>query len=314
MAAADPSTVALLGLGEAGTALARGLAGESGWRDGAAGRRLIAIDPAAGDSARGAAMTARAAELDIALDDAYGPSLAEAELVFSAVTGDAAGAAADAAARCMAPGALYLDLNTITRRETAAIAERMAAAKIAYVDVGVVGVFYALGYRAPMLLAGDRAADVVAWMTPLGFSAKTLSSAPGDASAVKMLRSVLMKGIEALSIECLVAAREQDLLEEVLDCVGDVDRIPFRDFLTRIATTHMVHVERRLEEVEKVNENLRETGIEPLMSAATLRNHTRTLAAGVVPEDGTVPDLDTALAILAERVVKVGKNGQGRKT
>ncbi len=313
MASPDPYTIALIGFGEAGTALARGLAGESGWRDAVPGRQLIAVDTAAAGDARSAAMTARAAELDVALSADYGPALGEASLVFCAVTGDAADAAADAAAPWMAPGTLFLDLNTITRRETAAIAARMTAAGFDYVDVGVVGVFYALGYRAPMLLSGPRAADMATWMTPLGFSAKALSETPGEASAVKMLRSVLMKGIEALSVECLVAARAQGLLDEVLDCVADVDRLPFRDLLTRIVTTHLVHVERRLEEVGKVNENLRETGIEPLMSAATLRSHTRTLDAGVVPADGTVPDLEEALAVLAERVVRVGGQEEGGK-
>lgn len=303
----DPATVALLGFGEAGTALARGLAGESGWRASGTGRRLVAVDIAAGEGRRGAAMSARAEELGVELNvDPAGP-LADADLVFSVVTGSAADDAADAARAAMRPGALYLDLNTITRAQTAKIAERVESSGVSYVDVGVVGVFYAVGYRAPMLLAGPRAAEAESWMTPLGFAARAMSERPGDASAVKMIRSVLMKGIEALSVECLVAAREQDLLEEVLECVGDVDRIPFRDFLTRIVSTHLVHVERRLEEVEKVNENLRETGIEPLMSAATLRSHRRTLDAGVVPEDGVVPPLDTVLATLADKVVKVAR-------
>ncbi|MEX2644482.1 MAG: DUF1932 domain-containing protein [Acetobacterales bacterium] len=307
IAPADPATIALLGFGEAGTALARGLVTESGWRDAAPGRRLVSVDVAAGQGRRGTAMAERATQLGVELHRDYGDALAAADLVFSVVTGSAADAAADAARAAMKRGALYLDLNTITRSQTAEIAGRVESSGVSYVDVGVVGVFYAVGYRAPMLLAGPRAPEAEAWMTPLGFAARAMSERPGDASAVKMLRSILMKGIEALSVECLVAAREQDLLEEVLDCVGDVDRIPFRDFLTRIVTTHLVHVERRLEEVEKVNDNLRETGIEPLMSAATLRSHRRTLDAGVVPEDGVVPELDAALATLAEKVVKVAR-------
>ena len=258
-------------------------------------------------------MTAHAAELDLSLSPDFSPALGEASLVFCAVTGNSAASAAADAARWMTPGTVFLDLNTITRGETAAIAARMTDAGFDYVDVGVVGVFYALGYRAPMLLAGPRAADLAAWMTPLGFSAKALSETPGEASAVKMLRSVMMKGIEALSVECLVAARAEGLLDEMLDCVADVDRLPFRDMLIRLVTTHLVHVERRLEEVGKVNENLRETGIEPLMSAATLRSHTRTLDAAVVPANGAVPDLENALAILAERVVRVSGKEQGGK-
>jgi len=56
----DPQTVALLGLGEAGSAIARGLCGEGGWREAAPNRQVIAIDIALGEGARGQAMAARA--------------------------------------------------------------------------------------------------------------------------------------------------------------------------------------------------------------------------------------------------------------
>src|SRR3546814_10182710 len=89
------------------------------------------------------------------------------------------------------------------------------------------GTFNALGYKVPLLLAGPAAPRALAWMAPLGFEAQVLSDRIGNASAVKILRSILLKGLEALSVECLVAARQQGVLEQVLGCLGDVDRVAF---------------------------------------------------------------------------------------
>src|SRR3546814_1085489 len=141
-------------------------------------------------------------------------------------------------------------------------------------------------------------------MAPLGFEAKVLSDRIGDASAVKILRSILLKGLEALSVECLVAARQQGVLEQVLGCLGDVDRVTFAGMVKELAITHLAHAKRRMEEVEQVNETLRETGIEPLMSDATRRNPARTVAADVAPATGPKPSLDEARPLLTEHVLK----------
>lgn len=306
MSAFDPTTVAHLGLGEGGTALARGFAERSGWRKPGSNRSQLAIDIAAGLGARGAAMAERAAAMGVTLSRDYGPSLAEAEFVTSTVTGDDALDAARSALEFLKPGAIFLDFNTITRKTAVAIAKLMDAKGVQYVDAAVFGSFHAVGYRTPLLIAGRDTDRIVPWMEGLGFKVKVLNDRAGDASAVKMLRSIMMKGIEALAVECLVASREQGLLEEVLDCFGDVDAATFRGMLDILVTTHIPHCKRRMEEVEKVNRNLVETGIEPLMSAATLANHRRTYEANVAGE-GKVPPMDEALRILADDVVKPGR-------
>jgi len=303
MTAFDPTTVAHLGLGEGGTALARGFAEQSGWRTPGSNRSQLAVDIAAGEGARGKAMAERAATMGVTLTRDYGKALSEAEFVTSTVTGDDALDAARSALEFLKPGSVFLDFNTITRHTAVEIAGLMEAKGVQYVDVAVFGSFHAVGYKTPLLIAGSDTDRILPWLEGLGFVVRVLNDRAGDASAVKMLRSIMMKGIEALAVECLVAAREQDLLAEVLDCFGDVDTATFRGMLDILVTTHIPHVKRRMEEVEKVNKNLTETGIEPLMSAATLANHRRTLAANVAGE-GTVPPLDEALRILSDEVVK----------
>ena len=76
-----------------------------------------------------------------------------------------------------------------------------------------------------MLVAGEEAEAAVAWMNANGFDAKYLGPKPGSASSVKMVRSVLMKGLEALGVEALVTAERQGIREEVLDCLADVDLV-----------------------------------------------------------------------------------------
>lgn len=310
----EPRVVALLGFGEAGSAIARGLAAPAGWRGarpaGAnAPRELLAIDIAVGRDARGEALATAARALDVPISAAYGGELAAADLVVSVVPGENAEAAARAAAPYLRAGALYLDLCTVT----AAMAETdraiVEAAGARYVDVAVMGSFVSSGHKAPMLLAGPDAREAAAWLRAQGFVATVLGPKPGSASGVKMLRSVLIKGIEALAVESLVAARAQGILDEVLGCLGDVDARPFRDYVATLLQTHVVHAHRRWEEMGLVAQTLRESGIEPLMTAAIQRSHRRTVEAQIAPADGGVPDLATALALLADRVVKPARPG-----
>lgn len=298
----DPTTIAILGFGEGGTAIGRGMAHESGWRGNR--NRLIAIDIAVDAGARGEAMRKRAEGLGIEIGGVYDPHLAEADLVHSVVTCDCAGEAAEAAARHLKKEALFLDHNSITRGMAEANARIIEAAGADYIDVAVMGGFLAHGYRAPMLLAGRRAFEAAEWMRGVGYEVEVLPGPAGRASAVKILRSIMMKGIEALGVEFLVAARQQGLLEEALACTKDVDRSGFAEFLTMLVKTHIVHAERRHEETVLVNQMLRESGIEPLMSLATERSHFRSIAAGAIRPDEPVPDLETALDLLTREAVR----------
>jgi 3-hydroxyisobutyrate dehydrogenase-like beta-hydroxyacid dehydrogenase len=305
----SPRVVALLGFGEAGSAIARGLCAEGGWRGmpkpgDNAPRRVIAIDTALDKDARGTALGKAAQALDVAISDSYTEALAEADLVICAVPGEHALEAASAAAPLLKEGAYYLDLCTVTGRMSDEDRAVIEAAGGRYIDVAVMGGFFKQGIKAPMLVSGEYAAQAVAWMNANGFDAKLLGPKPGSASAVKMLRSTLVKGVEALGVEALVAAKRQGILEEVLACLADADQMPFRDFIAMLVQTHVVHAHRRWEEMGLVAKTLRETGVDPLMTEAIERSHRRTVDAGIAPADGEVPTLEDALALLSEKVVR----------
>jgi 3-hydroxyisobutyrate dehydrogenase-like beta-hydroxyacid dehydrogenase len=166
------------------------------------------------------------------------------------------------------------------------------------------GGFFKQGIKAPMLVAGGDVEPVVTWMNANGFAAKVLGPRPGSASSVKMIRSVLIKGVEALGVEAYVTAERQGILKEVMGCMGDVDQISFANFVAMLVQTHIVHAHRRWEEMGLVARTLREAGVEPLMTEVIERSHRRTVGAGIAPADGKVPSLDEALKILSEKVVR----------
>ncbi|UYN95431.1 MAG: NAD(P)-dependent oxidoreductase [Enhydrobacter sp.] len=304
-----PRVIALLGFGEAGSAIARGLAAESGWRGVAKpgdndARRLIAIDTALDRDARGTALGKEARRLDVAISGRYTAALGEADLVISAVQGEHALAAATSAAALIKKGAYFLDLCTVTGRMADEDRAAIEAGGGRYIDIAVMGGFFKQGIKAPMLVSGEDAESMVAWMNANGFVATCLGPKPGSASAVKMMRSVIVKGIEALAVESFVAAERQGILKEVMDCLGDIDSMTFSGALAMLVQTHIVHAERRWEEMGLVARTLRETGVEPLMTETIEKSHRRTVDAAIAPADGKVPSLDEALRLLSEKVVR----------
>ena len=305
----SPRVIALLGFGEAGSAIARGLCSEGGWRGTArpgdnAPRRVIAIDTALDRDARGTALGKEARRLDVAIAGTYTEALREADLVICAVQGEFALEAATAAAPFLKKGAHYLDLCTITGKMSDEDRAPIEAAGGRYIDIAVMGGFFKQGIKAPMLVAGEDVEPVVAWMNDNGFVATVLGRKPGSASSVKMIRSVLIKGVEALGVEAYVTAQRQGILDEVMGCMGDVDDIGFANFVAMLVQTHVVHAHRRWEEMGLVARTLRETGVEPLMTGTIERSHRRTVDAGIAPADGRVPDLEEALSILSDRVIR----------
>jgi 3-hydroxyisobutyrate dehydrogenase len=305
----SPRVIALLGFGEAGSAIARGLAAEGGWRAASkpgdnAPRRLIAIDTALDKDPRGTALGKAARALDVAIAANYTAALGEADLVISAVQGEHALSAATSAAPLLKKGAHFLDLCTVTGKMSDEDRAPIEAAGGRYIDIAVMGGFFKQGIKAPMLVAGEDVEVIVTWMNNNGFVAKVLGPKPGNASAVKMLRSVIMKGIEALGVEALVTAERQGILKEVLGCLGDVDSMSVSGTIAMLVQTHIVHAHRRWEEMGLVAQTLRETGVDPLMTEAIDRSHRRTVDAHIAPADGKVPSLEEALKLLSEKVVR----------
>ncbi len=282
----------LIGFGEAGRIIGGALA--------ASGPDLLVhdrvlLDPDRGPAVREAITTAGATPVD---DLA---AFADRDVVVSLVTPATAVPAATGYAPHARDGALYVDLNS-----TAPGAKHEIAALLGNVRV-VDGVMTGGGIQLdrdqiPMSLAGPDAAEAVDLLNGAGLNAAVVGTEVGAAAALKMLRSVVVKGMEGLWVEALLAARQMGVVEPLLANIEEtLDRYSARDFATMLVTTHVAHAGRRQVEVRMARDTVAGTGVPPLLSDGIVARHehsARGLAAagrepGVVP-----PTLDDALEIL----------------
>ena len=187
--------------------------------------------------------------------------------VISVVTADAAIDTAGDAAQHIAPGALYFDMNSVSpgsKREAAAYID---AAGGRYVDAAIMAPVKPLLMAVPLLLSGPHAQDGHDALAALGFSnIRIVGDDVGRASTIKMLRSVMYKGVEALTAECLLACEKAGVTDEVLNSFGN-DWATGADYrLDRM----LVHGTRRSAEMAESVKTLIELGIEPLMTRGTV--------------------------------------------
>ena len=193
-------------------------------------------------------------------------ALAGAFLVLSLVTADQALAAARTYAPLLAPGALLCDMNSVAPGTKRAAAAAVAEAGARYVDVAVMAPVDPQRLAVPLLLAGPAAPQAREALAAAGFSSmRVVGDEVGRASTVKMLRSVMYKGMEALTAECLIACHQAGVTEDVLASFGG-DWAGGADYrLDRM----LVHGRRRAAELREVCATLTELGVDPAMSGAT---------------------------------------------
>jgi 3-hydroxyisobutyrate dehydrogenase len=296
MDAAIPDTVALIGFGEVGSIFARDLrrAGVS---------RLLAHDPAFADAASRPSRALAEQGVEPARDAA--DAARQARLVFSCVT---AGSALDAA-RAAAPGCgqapWFVDVNSVSPATKRAAAEAVTAGGGRYVEAAVMTSVPPHGIASPMLLGGPQAAGFLPLAERLGLRAQGFSEEIGRASAVKMCRSVLIKGIEALVTESMLAARHYGVEAEVLASLGDT--IPHPDWRRNaryVMSRPLIHGTRRAEEMREVARTVAEAGIAPLLSApiAERQEWCAALGRGMPRESLLEGELETLLDALLARI------------
>lgn len=254
--------IGLVGYGEVGKVFASGLKAKTG-------RWVGAWDLKFADAATRDAERAHAAAHGI---EACASALAlcgKANLIISAVTASNTLAVAQEVARSIRPGALFLDLNSASPGTKTQCAAVIDAAGGHYVEAGVMTSVPPYGIRVPMLLGGARAAELAGVLTGWGMDAKAVSEKIGVASAIKMCRSVMIKGLEALVIESYSTARAYGVEEQMIPTLYET--FPGIDwnqqgayFFSRVAQ----HGKRRAEEMLEAANTVLEAGFTPWMSTA----------------------------------------------
>jgi len=162
----------------------------------------------------------------------------------------------------MHKGAMFADMTTCNPVEIRKAAGLAANIGIDYVDVAIMGIVALAGIKTPLLCAGPSAAKVCAIFEKVGAPVRIVANgAAGDASTLKIIRSIFAKGLEALAIETLMAAEKVGVTEELYEVLTDIDENSLRSTLESFVKTHLIHAPRRLREIQEAERLLNEAGL-----------------------------------------------------
>lgn len=269
------ANIGFIGFGEAGAAIAGGLV------DAGAGT-VRAYDIATEDPALRGDVQSRADSAGVSLSASLQDLAAASQILVSAVTGAVAGDVAISVSPFLKPEHTYLDLNSVSPGKKRHIAGLVEATGARFVEAAVMTNVPKFGHRVPMLLCGESAPDLIAMLAPLGMELEYFGEQIGRASATKMFRSLVVKGMEALLLECALASSRYSVTEKVLDYVSmGYAGLDWNALADNLLTRTALHGTRRAHELEEAAETLREMGIEPLMANAGAERLNRAAAAGL---------------------------------
>ena len=258
---ASTRRVALIGLGEVGQVLVNDLHRTEGLEL-SAWDRLFTVTGSEPQRAA-AALTFLAATSNMA------EALRGSSLIISAVTAGECRAAAEEAAPALGPGAFYLDLNSVSPHTKTQAAQAIEAVGGRYVEAAVMSPIGPKRIASPIWLGGPYAREFLPIAQSLGFAGTAVySDILGEASAAKMCRSVIVKGMEALLAESLLTARRHGVEDAVLASLEDLFPVgDWRKLARYMISRSLQHGRRRAEEMREAARTVAEAGFEPWMSA-----------------------------------------------
>lgn len=275
--------IGIIGAGEVGLTYARP------WS--VAGHEIVLCDLKPSTRAE-----AFAAELGLSISTSIADVVPDCDVVVSCVFGTVSLTVAEQALTAMQEEALYVDMTTADPGQIRTAATLAAELKIRYVDVAILGAIALTHEKTNLLGAGKGIDHAMSLYSSVGAPLKLVEDGvAGDAAALKILRSVFTKGLEALTIECFMAAEKQGVTDKLHDALSDIDQASLRDFLGALIRTHVVHAPRRLKEVEEAERQLRAAdmpvyvlpGVRDLFQRTAEQIHSSAL-------DTTTPTLDQA--------------------
>lgn len=255
--------IAFIGFGEAGQTISRGLVG------GAATRPAIrAYDILFGQPA-GAPLEAAAKSLGVAVARDHADAVREADIVMLTVTASSSLEAAGSCLPGLRKGQLFLDMNSVSPKRKLETAALVAPTGAAYVDVAVMAPAAPYLHKVPCLIGGPGAAALAPRAAALGMKMAFVSGEVGQASAIKMFRSIVVKGLEALLVESMTAAAEYGVEDRVLASLQETwPGIDWQKLSGYMIERVVSHGRRRAAEMREVSETLRSIGMAPTMAAA----------------------------------------------
>jgi 3-hydroxyisobutyrate dehydrogenase-like beta-hydroxyacid dehydrogenase len=254
-----------IGFGEVGFELARGLNKEGV-------SEIVAFDPMAKDSQYGKLVSDRARE---ACADVLRTSLdvvQQADIIISVVPGSKALQVALDIVPVITGDKIYVDVSTSPTTTKKRIAEALWTKGARFVDAALMGGLSVYHHKVPTLVSGSGSDEFIRLLTPYGMSMTKVSDVAGDAIAIKLVRSIAMKGLASLAVETLEAAVALNVQSEVLKSISaTLTSAPFDETLDWLVTASAIHAERQVHEMQDVMIMMKEIDVEPTMTDATTK-------------------------------------------
>jgi 3-hydroxyisobutyrate dehydrogenase-like beta-hydroxyacid dehydrogenase len=284
----------LLGFGEAAARLARDFT-QAGFKD------ILGYSRSGAKAQPGDLVFQRAQAAGVTLVKTVGTLARKTDVIIALTPGKAALPALKKIRKHLRPDHLYIDASSNSAHNMEQAAELVGnAAK--FVDASVMGPVDLMGIKVPFVASGPHAAEFRDRMTPHGMVISVVGSKAGDASAMKLIRSVLMKGLAMLLLETMEAARRRGILDAVIeDSSVTFNEIPFQKIIKRYVGGTAVHCERRIHEMKECLELLHDMGSTDRATRSTI-NMLREMAGMGMPQkfrvepDSIHPVIDALIA------------------
>jgi 3-hydroxyisobutyrate dehydrogenase len=254
--------IAFIGFGEAGQTISRGLLGDS--------KPAIRTYDILFGQPGGAPLEAAARSLGVAPARDHADAVRGADLVFLAVTASSSLQAAKSCLPGLTKGQLFLDVNSVSPQRKIETAALISPTGAAYVDVAVMAPVAPYLHKVPCLIGGPGAAALAPRALALGMKMELVAVEVGQASAIKMFRSIVVKGLEAILVESMTASSEYGVEARVLASLQETfPGIDWEKLAGYMIERVVSHGKRRAAEMREVSATLESIGMEPTMAAAS---------------------------------------------
>ena len=289
-------SLGLVGYGEIGSTLGAGLR-RAGFE------AIFAYDKYAFDGPYSALIQQRAAEAGVTLVRSNQQLADAADLIVGITPGVASLESAAAFAPCLTPRHTFVDFASATPKIKIGVAQSLASTGALIGDASIEGT-PKNGYAMPILSSGPAGERVRDMLNPWGMRIEFVGAELGRASGIKILRSVLIKGIEALTDEMLLAARHYGVADIVLASASKTLARPWMDTMESLMPSVVIHAKRRSEELEMSAQAVADAGIEPVMARAIAERLRWKAALGLKDHLKGVepPDYKAAMDAVAARM------------
>ena len=296
----------LIGFGEAGYHIADGLRS-------AGLAEINAFDIHADTPGRGEKIRGRAESVSVRLCSSSEELAQCSDVIFSTVTANEAHAAACATAPFIGENHFFADLNSVSPDLKRSIADVVEANGARFVEIAIMSPVPPQKHRVPMFLGGPHARALCELFTPLGMNMEVISTEVGAASATKMCRSIIIKGLEALMFECVLAAVPYGVDERVFSTLEEsIPGVDWRALAGYLVGRVVEHGERRAREMEEVAVTLRAIGIDPVMTEAIIKRQDWGASLGLLAQFGGKAPSDYRQVVNAIREGSVGRAVESR--